>query len=88
MDWTIEAIIIVFIFACCYEDDEDVALLFVFARKDFPLIFGLIFPSASFFSLHCAVRKKLHFLKRSARGEKRGRKERESESELEEGGGV
>ena len=49
MDWTIEAIIIVFIFACCYEDDEDVALLFVFERKDFPLIFGLIFPSASFF---------------------------------------
>jgi uncharacterized integral membrane protein len=49
MDWTIEAIIIVFIFACCYEDDEDVALVFVFARKDFPLIFGLIFPSASFF---------------------------------------
>jgi uncharacterized integral membrane protein len=51
MDWTIEAIIIVFIFACCYEDDEDVALVFVFARKDFPLIFGLIFLLFLLFSL-------------------------------------
>ena len=80
---------LVFIFACCYEDDDDVLRSCVgFERKDFPLIFGSIFFSSSFFSFALLRKKHLHFLKRSARGEKRGRKERESESELEEGGGV
>ena len=67
MDWTIEAIIIVFIFACCYEDDEDVALVFVFARKDFPLIFGSIFffPPMYFFSFALRKKHSHFFLKRS-----------------------
>jgi hypothetical protein len=39
MDWTIEAIIIIRIFACCYEDDDDVLRSCVGERKDFPLIF-------------------------------------------------